>query len=113
MINNENDELKIEIKSEAYPGGVPYFVKNNSGYLNEIASVHKVIAMNNYMPDVADVYFKNISMNFIEQLMALHREWFPVPYYYEYFSNFLQNKENCIAIGGFIKLKGEEYLIGK
>lgn len=104
---SDEDNTFIDIKSEAYPQGRPYNIIN-------ISDIHNIIIQSDKEPSLDDVYYKKLSVDKLEEIMVLHKEWFPVNYNAEYFINILGNQSNSgyMAVGAFININKKERLIG-
>lgn len=114
-LNTDKDpinKVKIPIHSDAYLHGVPTFIKKNpDNYGNMLSTVHKIIYQTKHQPNVDEVFYARINQSYLDELVLLHREWFPIYYDRDYFKKFCI-KKNYIAIGAFVKLYGNDYLIG-
>ena len=102
-------ENKIKLKSDAYINGCP-----NISNPSEIHYVLKNLKISHAIKELKEsIYYSNLEIKHINQIMSLHREWFPVEYTKDYLLNFIHdNNINTIAIGCFIKIIGREFLIG-
>lgn len=90
--NGSNDKLKkrkkAKIISEAYP-------KNKLGELMKqpaLAEIHKIIADNNISIEKDKISYEILSLSDYEELVYLHREWFPVKYSKDFFERILNTK---------------------
>lgn len=119
--NTETSEFEnlLQISSDAFPGGKPFYLQNSdkqskiSDPCQFISPVHKILR-NNLSLYQNMFYFKNLLLSHIGQVILLFREWFPINYNREYIEHFIKNNKNDrIAIGCFINIDGEEYVIGK
>ena len=91
MDNKNIKEINITIKSEAYENGIPNFIKNNpKNYISELEEIHKVLYLKNHKPNFEEIKFEKIEMLYLNNLLLLHKEWFPVDYSKEYFIKFLE-----------------------
>lgn len=114
LTKEDNDQFAnvyIPIKSDAYINGIPDFVSQNKNYISQLSTVHRIIYMSHYTPNLDDVYYSKIEMGYINELVALHREWFPMNYDKDYFKKFFL-KPNYYCLGAFIEINGIAYLIG-
>jgi ribosomal protein S18 acetylase RimI-like enzyme len=95
-----SDDEIILLTSEAFPT------------LQQITSkseIHKVLKSYNTEININDIIFKPITENMLDELILLHREWFPVKYTNEFFTKIIQNG---FTLGAFLQLGDTEYLIG-
>lgn len=106
MFNN----VYIPIKSDAFINGIPDFVSNKN-YVKQLSTVHRAIYLTHYTPNLDDVYYSKIEMGYLNEIVALHKEWFPMHYDKDYFKKFLL-KSNYYSLGAFIEINGIAYLIG-
>jgi GNAT superfamily N-acetyltransferase len=95
-----NEETEILIKSEAFPSNIK---------LNIQSSIHSMIKNNNIKASVNDIIIKSLTKDHIDEIISLHKEWFPVNYNRSYFTNIL---DNHIGIGAFKIINSRECLIG-
>lgn len=113
-LNTDKDPLNqahIPIHSDAYAEGIPNFVtKHPNNYVSMLSSAHKIIYQTKHQCIADEVFYAKINESYIDELVLLHREWFPTYYDKEYFKKFLV-KQNYIAIGAFVKIMGNDYLI--
>ena len=113
MDNKNIKEINITIKSEAYENGIPNFIKNNpKNYISELEEIHKVLYLKNHKPNFEEIIFEKIEMLYLNNLLLLHKEWFPVDYSKEYFIKFLEKNNVFFSIGAFIIINNKKYLIG-
>ena len=113
MDNKNIKEINITIKSEAYENGIPNFIKNNpKNYISELEEIHKVLYLKNHKPNFEEIKFEKIEMLYLNNLLLLHKEWFPVDYSKEYFIKFLEKNNVFFSIGAFIIINNKKYLIG-
>ena len=114
-LNTDRDPLnqvKIPIQSDGYVGGIPTFIKKNpNNYMKMLSSAHKIIYQSHHNPNIDEVFFAKINQSYIDELVLLHREWFPTFYDKEHFKKYFV-KKGSILIGAFVKLYGNNYLIG-
>ncbi len=111
------DEIKlipsIKLQSDAFP-------KYCSNSQSEISEIHKKISeIKNFKPNHEFLSFKKLKWENLNEIISLHKEWFPVQYSRNYFENFLENDTETkndnyspTGIGGFITINGKEYLVG-
>ena len=113
MDNKNIKEINITIKSEAYENGIPTFIKNNpKNYISNLEEIHKVLYLKKHKPNFEEIIFEKIDMSYLNNLLILHQEWFPVDYSKEYFIKFLENNNAFFTIGAFVIINNKKYLIG-
>ena len=111
---NESDYLKIKLISEAFEEGFPTFYKTNpKKYYENIATVHKLLfRLEKNKPLSINIEYKKIdNEKYIDDIIDLFKEWFPVTYDRDYFRKYFV-RQSCIAIGAFIKIMSKDYLVG-
>ena len=110
---NLSDYLNIQLHSEAFEDGVPFFYKTNpKEFYTEIADIHKILyRLGKNKPLSINVFYEPITDEYLNDLVDLHKEWFPFQYDRNYFKKFIVRKNN-IAMGAFLKFGNKNYLIG-
>ena len=111
---NESDYLQIKLTSEAFEEGYPTFYKTNPDkYYEDISTIHKLLFhLQKNKPLSINIEYKKIEdEKFIDDIMDLFKEWFPITYDRDYLRKYFI-RQNCIAIGAFIKINSVEYLVG-
>lgn len=111
---NYEDYLNIKLKSEAYEDGIPYFYKENpEKYYQDISEIHKVLyRLDKNKPLSMDIYYEPLNKeDFLDEMVDLHKEWFPFSYDRNYFKKYIL-RQKYIAIGAFMKIGIKAYLIG-
>lgn len=111
---NEKDFLQIKLTSNAFEDGIPIFYKQNpDNYYEDISTIHKLIfRLEKQKPLSISIKYKLIdNESYINDIIDLFKEWFPFSYDRDYFRKYFI-KQNCIAVGAFIKIKLKEYLVG-
>jgi ribosomal protein S18 acetylase RimI-like enzyme len=90
LLNNDKQKKKkAKIFSEAYP-------KNKLGEIVKLASyanIHKVIADNNITITKENLIYHPLRIEDYEELVYLHKEWFPINYSKDFFETILQVEE--------------------
>ena len=91
MDNNNLKEINITIKSEAYENGIPTFIKNNpKNYISKLEEIHKILYSTKHKPNFEEIIFEKIDIIYLNNLLLLHKEWFPIDYQKKYFIKFLE-----------------------
>ena len=113
IYKNQSDYLNIKLKSDAFEGGEPYFYKEKpEDYFQEISEIHKVLyRLDKNKPLSIDIYYEHINEHFLDDIVDLHKEWFPFLYDRDYFKKYII-KKHSVAIGAFLKIGNKAYLIG-
>ena len=113
IYKNQEDFLNIKLKSEAFDDGQPFFYKENpDDYYKEISEIHKVLyRLDKNKPLSINITYEPISEDYLDELVDLHKEWFPFSYDRDYFKKYVL-RSNCVAIGAFLKIGLHVYLIG-
>ena len=113
IYQNQTDFLNIKLKSEAFDDGQPFFYKENpDDYYKEISEIHKVLyRLDKNKPLSINITYEPISEDYLDELVDLHKEWFPFSYDRDYFKKYVL-RSNCVAIGAFLKIGLHVYLIG-
>lgn len=113
IYKNQTDYLNIKLKSDAFEEGRPSFYKEKpKEYYQDISEIHKVLyRLDKKRPLSINIYYEEIKEDFLDDIVDLHKEWFPFLYDRDYFKKFLVRK-NCIAIGAFLKIGVKVYLVG-
>ena len=113
IYKNQKDYLNIKLKSEAFDEGEPFFYKERpDDYYQEISEVHKVLyRLDKNRPLSINITYESITEDYLDDLVDLHKEWFPFLYDRDYFKKFVL-RPNCVAIGAFLKIGLKVYLIG-
>ncbi|MCQ2817671.1 MAG: GNAT family N-acetyltransferase, partial [archaeon] len=113
--NDENDpanKYKIEITSEAYQGGIPTFVRQHpKAYVSKLSLVHRRIYTSQHIANFDKVFYDKITINYLNELVLLHRELFPIEYNRDHFKKFILS-ENYFSVGAFIIIDNTKYLVG-
>jgi ribosomal protein S18 acetylase RimI-like enzyme len=103
-----NKSFDSKITSDAFPSGAPE--------LHNYAEIHEILKLSyksNFTPNLEMIYFEELNESHLQEILILHREWFPVKYTRDYIMQFLDKEENeKFAIGCFINLNNIPYLIG-
>ena len=111
---NEQDYLQIKLTSDAFEGGIPLFYKENpDNFYKDISPIHKLLfRLEKNKPLSINIIYKVIDdEKYINDLIDLFKEWFPFSYSRDYFRKYFI-RQNCIAIGAFIKISLKDYLVG-
>lgn len=111
---NLKEYLSIKLRSDAFEDGIPFFYKNNpDNYYQDISKIHKILfKMGKNKPFSIDIQYHEIKdEKFLDDLVDLHKEWFPIKYNRDYFKKFIY-KDNFIIFGAFLTINNIEYLIG-
>ena len=113
IYKNQTDYLNIKLKSDAFDDGEPFFYKEKpEDYYQEISEVHKVLyRLDKNKPLSINIHYGQIQEEYLDEVVDLHKEWFPFLYDRDYFKRYIL-KKNSVAIGAFLKLGQKEYLIG-
>ena len=113
IYNNQTDYLNIKLKSDAFDDGEPFFYKDKpEDYYQEISEVHKVLyRLKKNKPLSINIQYKPIKEENLDEIVDLHKEWFPFLYDRDYFQEYVL-KKNSVSIGAFLKIGPKEYLIG-
>ena len=113
IYKNQEDFLNIKLKSEAFDDGQPFFYKEKpDDYYQEISEIHKVLyRLDKNRPLSINITFESITDDYLDDIVDLHKEWFPFLYDRDYFKKFVL-RSNCVAIGAFLKIGLKVYLIG-
>ena len=113
IYNNQSDYLNIKLKSDAFDDSEPFFYKENPDkYYQDISEIHKVLyRLGKNKPLSINIYYEPIKENSLDEIVDLHKEWFPFAYDRDYFKKFVVRR-NHIAIGAFLKIGMKVYLIG-
>ena len=111
---NESDYLQIKLTSDAFEEGYPSFYKTNpEKYYEDISTIHKLLfRLQKNKPLSINIDYKKLdNEKYIDDITDLFKEWFPLEYKRDYFRKYFI-RQNCVAIGAFIKINSEEYLVG-
>lgn len=113
IYNNQSDYLNIKLKSDAFDEGEPFFYKEKpDNYFEEISEIHKILyRLNKNKPLSINIHYEQIKEEYLDDLVDLHKEWFPFLYDRDYFKRYVL-KKNSVAIGAFLKIGLKDYLIG-
>ena len=113
LYNNQSDYLNIKLKSDAFDDGQPFFYKEKpEDYYQEISEIHKALyRLDKKKPLSIDIYYEPIKEEFLDDIVDLHKEWFPFLYDRDYFKKYIV-KKHSVAIGAFLKIGLKVYLIG-
>ena len=113
IYKNQTDYLNIKLKSEAFDDGEPFFYKDKpDNYYEDISEVHKILyRLDKNKPLSINIYYEPIKEDYLDDLVDLHKEWFPLVYDRDHFKKFLVRK-NCVALGAFLKVGLKVYLVG-
>lgn len=107
-INPKN--YQFEITSDNFLSGKPPFL-NKENYISEISRIHCALLKNNVDISSLSISYKYIPNEFLGQLMTLHHELSPIDYGTAYFTRHLLKKTH-FALGAFVTIENEEFLIG-
>lgn len=113
IYKNQTDYLNIKLKSDAFDEGEPFFYKEKpDNYYEEISEVHKVLyRLDKNKPLSINIYYEPIKEEYLDDIVDLHKEWFPFLYDRDYFKKFIL-KKSSVAIGAFLKIGLKIYLVG-
>ena len=113
IYKNQTDYLNIKLKIEAFDEGEPFFYKERpNDYYQEISEIHKILyRLDKNRPLSININYESITEDYLDDLVDLHKEWFPFLYDRDYFKKFVL-RSNCVAIGAFLKIGLKVYLIG-
>ena len=113
IYKNQKDFLNIKLKSEAFDEGEPFFYKDKpNDYYQEICEIHKVLyRLDKNKPLSINITYEAITEDYLDELVELHKEWFPFLYDRDYFKKYVL-RPKCVAIGAFLKIGLKVYLIG-
>ena len=113
IYSNQLDYLNIKLKSDAFDEGEPFFYKEKpDNFFEEISEIHKILArLNKNKPLSINIHYEQIKEEYLDDLVDLHKEWFPFLYDRDYFKRYVL-KKNSVAIGAFLKIGLKDYLIG-
>ena len=93
-----------------YSAAFPLNECNESVSLKPISQIHKKLLNIELNPDL--ITYHPIDISYIEEVILLHKEWFPVDYERKYFQEVLNNKnKNFYNIAAFYPIENEENLI--
>ena len=112
--DDQSDYLNIKLQSEAYEDGIPSFYKEKpEKYYEDISVVHKILYRmdKKSRPLSINIEYKPLTVDYLDELVSLHNEWFPFSYDRNYFRKYVLRKNN-VAIGAFLKLGIKDYLVG-
>ena len=101
-LSPEPQQKDIVITSDNFINGKPQINPK------EIYLVHQNLQTVSALPEVT---YRNISIEFLPQLMAVHKELSPIEYDVTYFKKHII-KKTYFALGAFITINNEEYLVG-
>jgi ribosomal protein S18 acetylase RimI-like enzyme len=93
-------EIDNLITSEAFPSSQLTIVKSQ---------IHNILKEKSIEINTKNIIFKPLSEDDLNEVEALHKEWFPIKYSTEYFLNILNTG---IALGAFLNINDKYYLIG-
>ena len=83
---------------------------NESISLKPISEIHKKLLNIEINPDL--ITYHQINISYIEEVIILHKEWFPVEYERNYFKEVLTNKNNNFYnIAAFYPIDNKENMI--
>lgn len=103
-----NISFDSKITSDAFLSGRPE--------LHNYSEIHEILKLkinSNFTPNLDMIYFQELNEFHLEEILILHREWFPVIYTRDYILQFLDKEDKeKLAIGCFINLNNVAYLIG-
>ena len=111
----ERDKKKqIILYSDAFPKNINGKCENKIYALSEI---HDKIMYEDLQFNLDEIQIKEISKNDLSQIVRLHREWFPIDYSNDFFTNLFSSgsakvAKNIIALGAFVKVDEKEYIVG-
>ena len=113
IYSNQLDYLNIKLKSDAFDEGEPFFYKEKpDNFFEEISEIHKILyRLNKNKPLSINIHYEQIKEEYLDDLVDLHKEWFPFLYDRDYFKRYVL-KKNSVAIGAFLKIGLKDYLIG-
>jgi len=113
LYKDQKDYLNIKLKSEAFEDGQPFFYKEKpEDYYLEISEIHKVLyRLDKSRPLSINIYYESITEDSLDEIVELHKEWFPFSYDRDFYKKFIARKNN-VAVGAFLKIGGKAYLIG-
>ena len=113
IYKKQTDYLNIKLKSDAFDEGEPFFYKEKpDNYYEEISEVHKVLyRLDKNKPLSINIYYEPIKEEYLDDIVDLHKEWFPFLYDRDYFKKFIL-KKSSVAIGAFLKIGLKIYLVG-
>ena len=108
--DDQSDYLNIKLQSEAFEEGIPSFYKEKPDkYYEDISEIHKILYRmdKKSRPLSINITYKPITVDYLNELVSLHNEWFPFSYDRNYFRKYVLRKSN-VAIGAFLKLGFKE-----
>lgn len=117
-ISKEDNEFlnkqPMRITSDNFMEGYPPFLKKEN-YKADVSRVHLILKLLDHHkiehPKKEEIIYQNISANFLGQMMGISHEISPINYSMDYFKKHIV-KTTQFAIGAFIKIENEYFLIG-
>ena len=104
---SNSKKKKIKIFSDAFP-------PNELGERQKrtpISTTH--LTLKEIKLDPNEIIYKPLTKDNINELLILHREWFPIDYETQFFENTLNpENKNYFSIGAFYKINNKEIIIG-
>ena len=101
--SQKEEEKQILLYSESFPLNE----KNERNRVKPVSQVHKLLS--GVKLDLDKIYYKGLGPEHYEEVKNLHKEWFPVDYPEEIFSNsLLYNQGAFITQGAFYYLEEEK-----
>ncbi|MCQ2821057.1 MAG: hypothetical protein MJ252_27680, partial [archaeon] len=92
------------IYSEAFP---PSKRKNKSNFLS---SCHELLKGENLKEE--NISYRPLDKNDLEEILLLHREWFPIKYEKEFFKTVLENQyDTFFSLSAVYKLNEDQEII--
>ena len=93
-----------------YSAAFPLNECNEAVSLKPISEIHKKLLNIEINPDL--ITYHPIDISYIEEVILLHKEWFPVDYERNYFKEVLNNNyKNFYNIAAFYPIENEENMI--
>lgn len=115
LYNRVEDYLNIKLKSDAFEDGIPYFYKENpNAYYQDISQIHKILyRLDKNKPLSAEIFYEPIhNEDYLDDMVELHKEWFPFSYDRNYFKKYVLRHQKYITVGAFVKIGIKNYLVG-
>ncbi len=94
--------------SEAFPK-----IEKKSKILHH-SDIHDILLVKNVKLELDDIYYREINVDDIKELILLHKEWLPINYDETFFKNRISKKNvrDVMNLGACIKIGDFEHIIG-
>jgi len=113
--NNEvsnNNKSKSKKKTKLYSDAFPKIEKKVK--ITQLSNIHDIIIKTNFQFNINDIYFRELKLEDINELILLHKEWLPINYDENFFKRSIVDKRDreIYNLGACVKIRDIEYIVG-